>query len=125
MYGSDTTLREMIRTDPSSFPAKIAHIRRPRDILGTKRVTLGWLIWQVAREEVQPEEASWFMCPNVDPLSSGFIKLMAVTTLVLKRWVSFYQECGYDAGEEAKVKKELMKIWGLREDATCHLLPRK
>lgn len=125
MYGSNATLKEMARSDPSTFPSKIAQISRPRGILRLKRVTLTWLTWQVAREEITPEEASWVMCPNVDPLHSGYVKLMAVTTLVFKRWVGFYQECGYDAGQDYAIKKELIKIWGLKEDVKCHLLPKK
>lgn len=125
MYGN-ATLRQIATTDgPSPTTAITAPIRRPRDILGKRRVTLGWLIWQVAREEITPSEAAWALCPNVEPMSSGFIKLLGHTELTFRSWLGFYQECGADKGQECAVKKEIMRIWGLKESDPCHLLPRK
>ncbi len=126
MYGSDTALRDMVRSDPATFPpAKTARIPSPREVLGIKKVTLKWLVWWVARGQIEPQEAAWALCPKVEPVTSGFIKLIGHTELVLRRWVGFYQECGYDKGQEDAVKKEVMKIWGLKEDRPCHLRPRR
>lgn len=126
MYGSDVSLREMVRSDPASFPAKNARRLSPRMILdrGTK-VTLGWLMHQVAREEVDPHDAAWALCPPVEPMTSGFVKLIGHTELVFRNWVTFFRENGPDMEEEIRVKQNILKIWGRKEDTPCRLLPKK
>ncbi len=124
MYGSDATLRDMVRSDPINIPAKTAPITRPRDILGRCKVTLNWLVWQVAREEVDPRDAAWSMCPPVDVLSSGWLKLIGHTELVFRNWLNFYRECGWDEPQSEMVKHEIRKIWNLKGDTPCHL-PQK
>jgi len=121
MYGN----MHPVKDRPTPIPAKNALTMRPREILGKCKVTLGWLIWQVAREEVTPQEAAWAMCPDVEVMSSGFVKLMGHTELVFRNWLSFYRESGGDQHQERMVREEVMKIWGLKRDRACHLLPKK
>ncbi len=125
MYGSDATLRDMVRSDPITSPAKNARLSGPRDILGKYKVTLGWIMWQVAQEQLSPQEAAWAMCPDVNPMSSGFIKLAGHTELVLRNWLGFFRECGPDTQTQEGFEREIKKIWGKREDRPCHLRPKK
>lgn len=134
MYGPHTTLRQMAR-EPSpglaaivrgrnAPPAKNALRLTPKDILSTTKVTLGWLLHQVGRGEIEPHDAAWSLCPDTDCMFSGLVKLIGHSEMTLRSWAEFYREQGPDTEKENEIRAELLKIWG-RKDILCRLPQKK
>lgn len=129
LYADTATLKEMalaraaVRTPQTTPPATTARIPPLKQVMERKKVTIKWILWQVAQEQLHPRAAAWAMCPDVNPLHSGYVKMIGHAVFILERWRAFFQECGWDDGEEAVVKQELLKLWGLKEDRPCHLRP--
>jgi hypothetical protein len=99
---------------------------QPREVLERSRVTIKWLLWQVCQEEIAPDEAAWSMCPDVDPLSAGWLKLIGHAALVFTNWRSFFRENGFDEKQRDIAQEDLMKIWNIKKDSPiCRLRQRK
>jgi hypothetical protein len=98
----------------------------PRQILAKTTVSLRWLLFQVRQGEINPDDAAWSLCPDVDPITAGFIKLVGHTKLVFQNWLNYTAENGYDQIKETIAHDEICAIWNLERRGTsvCHLKQR-